>query len=95
MQLDFQRQVLRQLPILRIGQQEQGELLEMTLAQVPDQTKRRRAFSPVLPSPFSDPHSLEQFTASLSQAQREDLVRTIIVLGADMHAHLHSCASPT
>uniref|UniRef100_A0A2R5L443 Putative secreted protein n=1 Tax=Ornithodoros turicata TaxID=34597 RepID=A0A2R5L443_9ACAR len=79
-QSDFQRQVLRILHIMRLAQQEQGDLLH--------EVSRQRVHSdpivaeaPLVPTPFASCEALVDFNDSLNEHMETRLVEELAQLG--------------
>ncbi|XP_064457167.1 uncharacterized protein LOC135368011 [Ornithodoros turicata] len=75
---EFQRQVLKNLLILRLGQQQQSDLL----ANLPSRSALAFPDSPILiPEPFQTVEQLEGFENKVTKDNEKQLVQELCILG--------------
>ncbi|XP_064462501.1 uncharacterized protein LOC135373188 [Ornithodoros turicata] len=79
-QSDFQRQVLRILHIMRLAQQEQGDLLHEVSRQLVH-SDPIVAEAPLVPTPFASCEALVDFNDSLNEHMETRLVEELAQLG--------------
>lgn len=79
--LEFQYQVLTRLTVLRMVQQQHGDLITaFTTRYSRDKLQRLQEEEPVMKGPFNSYDELKHFDAKLSGSTRERFVSTRLVL---------------
>ncbi|XP_037558107.1 uncharacterized protein LOC119435267 [Dermacentor silvarum] len=77
-QEEFQHQVLMKLSVLRVVQQQQGELLNALVSRFArGNMQSQAAKEPLISEPFDDYESLKRFDETLTGSRREDFIQEL------------------